>query len=114
MLTSFDVAAYNFNTINDTAGSFKGFDVLFIDPTHILTDIVVNYEMCEVGSIINQFKGMASMDFAAVGDNLTRELMVIMVESPEARGQIAEIKNAAECVKNVADDYQEENNKDDK
>ena len=105
MISSFDVAAYNLNTINATPGSFKGIDVLFIDPTHIFADIVVNYEMCEVGSIINQFKGMASLDFAAVGDNLTRELMVIMVESPEARGQIAEMKNAAECAKNVADDY---------
>jgi len=50
---------------------------------------------------------MAGLDWAAVGDNLTRELMVIMVESPEARTEIMKVKDASQCVKGVADDYQE-------
>lgn len=47
LITSFDIAAYNMKTINSEPGTFKGFDVLVIDPTHIMADIAVNYEMCE-------------------------------------------------------------------
>ena len=47
LITSFDIAAYNMKTINSEPGTFKGFDVLVIDPTHILADIAVNFEMCE-------------------------------------------------------------------
>lgn len=83
-----DIAGYNLKTINSVPGTFKGFDVLVIDPTHIIADFAVNFEMCEVQSILNQFKAMASLDFAAIGDNLTRELGVIMIKNPEARKEI--------------------------
>jgi len=54
--------------------------------------------MCEVGAILNQYKGMASGDWAAVSDNLTRELLVIAVESPEARKTIQDVYAASKCV----------------
>lgn len=102
MISSVETAAYNWYTINSEPGSFKGFDVLVIDPTHILADIAVNYEMCEIGGILDQAKAMASLDWASIGDNLTRELMVIMVDSPEAREEVAKMKEAAECAAVVA------------
>lgn len=52
MITTFDNAAFNLKTMFAKAGSFKGFDVLVIDPTHIFMDVAVNYEMCEYGAII--------------------------------------------------------------
>ena len=85
MLTSIDIAGYNWQTLNTIPGTFKGFDVLVLDPTHILADFAVNYEMCEVGLILDQFKSMASLDYASIGDNMTRYLGVLMIESPEAR-----------------------------
>jgi len=80
LITSFDTFGYNLSTINSEAGSFKGFDVLIIDPIHILADTGVNYEMCEIGGILDQAKGMLGLDYAAIGDNLTRELLVFAVE----------------------------------
>lgn len=112
-LTSLDTSAYNLNTINSEPGTFKGFDVLFIDPTHLVADAAVNYEMCEVGLILEQAKAMASLDYAAIGDNLTRELLVIMVDSPKAREEISKMKDAAVCAQGVAQEYQEAANEED-
>ena len=104
-LTSVDTAGYNWQTINSTPGTFKGFDVLVLDPTHIVADFAVNYEMCEIGLILDQFKSMAGLDYAAIGDNTTRYLGVLMIESPEARKEIMKLQKASVCAKKVADDY---------
>ena len=48
LLTSMDIAGYNWKTLSSVPGTFKGFDVLVIDPSHIVADLFVNYEMCEV------------------------------------------------------------------
>ena len=95
MITSFDTAAYNLDTLNSEPGSFKGFDVLVIDPTHIIMDMAVNFEMCEIALIFDQFKMMAGLDWASVGDNLTRELLVIAVENPKARDEMMKVRDAA-------------------
>ena len=105
-LTSVDIAGYNWQTLNTVPGTFKGFDVLVLDPTHIIADFAVNYEMCELGLILDQFAGMASLDYAAIGDNTTRYLGVILYESPEARDEMVKMRSAAVCAKGVADDYQ--------
>ena len=53
-MTTLDVAAFNRQHISGLEeGSNKYMDVLLLDPTHILTDLVVNYEMCEVGMIVD-------------------------------------------------------------
>ena len=49
---------------------------------------------------------MASLDYAAIGDNLTRYLGVLLLESPEAREEMMKVRSAAVCAKSVADDYQ--------
>ena len=51
-----------------------------------------------------QFKNMFSGDQAAIADNLTRELLVIFLESPEDRKTIQDIYKAGNCAKKVADD----------
>ena len=102
-MTTLDVAAFNRQNIDGLEeGSNKYMDVLLLDPTHILTDLVVNYEMCEVGMIVDQFKGMASLDWAAVADNISREALVLVMETPGATEQMANLSNAAECTAKVA------------
>ena len=97
-MTTLDVAAFNRQHISGLEeGSNKYMDVLLLDPTHILTDLVVNYEMCEVGMIVDQFKGMASLDWAAVADNMSREALVLFMEMPGATEQMAKLADAAEC-----------------
>jgi len=104
LLTTFDTAAYNIQTFNSIPGTIKIFDVVALDPINILADSAVNYEMCEIPLYIDQFKNMASLDYASISDNLTREILVIMLEMPEARGAIGSLKEAAECGKKYAEE----------
>lgn len=60
--------------------------------------------MCDGEGILTQFKNMFSGDQAAVADNLTRELLVIFLESPEDRKTIQDIYAAGKCAKTVADE----------
>ena len=57
-----------------------------------------------MAAILGQFKNMFGGDWAAIADNLTREIMVIFMESPESRKTIQEIYAAGKCAKKVADD----------
>ena len=112
-MSTLDTAAFNrLNISGIEEGSNKYMDVLLLDPTHILTDLVVNYEMCEVGMIVDQFKGMASLDWAAVADNMSREALVLFMEMPDATDQMAKLADAAECTaaaaKKVAEEIKEE------
>jgi hypothetical protein len=38
------VAAFNWLNLFSVAGTFKGFDVIFLDPINILADSAVNFE----------------------------------------------------------------------
>ena len=87
-----------------STGGNKYFDVLFIDPTTIMADFAVNFEMCEFKRIIEQTKDMASLDYAAVADNATRELGVLITESPELAKIIKDVRGAADCLAEVAED----------
>lgn len=104
-MSSWDALFYNAATMFETRGSFKGFDIMVIDPMHIFGDTTVAYEMCEFGSIINNIKNMAGLDYAAVVDTMTRQLLVIFLESPEAREEIGKMKDAAECAVKVKEDF---------
>ena len=53
--------------------------------------------MCQVATIVDQYKGMASLDYASMSNTLTRELLVIALESPEAFNQVRAIAEAAQC-----------------
>ena len=44
LMESFDTLGFNWETIFDEPGSIKFFDVLVLDPVHILADISVNFE----------------------------------------------------------------------
>ena len=114
IMSSIETMGYNFKTRSDEAGSFKGFDIAIIDPLHIFADTVVCFEMCEFGSIVNSWKNMAGLDFASIVDTVTRQLLVIMIDSPEARTEIGKMKGAAECAKSAKDDYDAEVKKDEK
>jgi hypothetical protein len=97
LMTSLDNAGHNLKTINSEPGTFKGFDVLFIDPTHVLADFTVNWEMCEFDGIIEQFKLIAGLDYASIADNLSRQALVIAMEMPDGLDRIREFADAAKC-----------------
>ena len=60
--------------------------------------------MCNGAGILGQFKNMFGGDYAAIVDNITRELLVIFIESPEDRETIRQIYAAGNCAKNVAEE----------
>ncbi len=75
--------AYDWENITAQAGSWGGMDVFINDPTKILADNVVTYEMCDFGTITAQAKLMSSLDWSSLADNLVRETMVLAIELPE-------------------------------
>lgn len=79
--------------------------MLVLDPTHIFADFVVSFEMCEYEKIIAMVKNNLSLDYASIAETGSRFLMVLMIESPEARAEIMKVKKAAECAEKVKADY---------
>ena len=53
--------------------------------------------MCDFPLYIDQIKNMVGLDYAAIADNLSREILVIATEMPEAFDEFMKIKDAAEC-----------------
>lgn len=51
---------------------------------------------------------MAGLDYSSIADNLTREIMVLAIEMPEAFDAIAQLKDQAVCVKAKLDEIKEE------
>lgn len=109
LMSSFDKAGHNRKMLTQGGGdpgSFQGFDVLIIDPIHIIADSVVNFEMCEIGKIVALAKNNASLDYASIVDSSTRFILVLMFESPEARAEIMKLQDAAKCANKVKEDYE--------
>ena len=53
---------------------------------------------CEFGNIYAQFTGMASLDWGAFADNISREATVLFTEMPEAFDIADQILAAGDCV----------------
>lgn len=104
ILEDFDTIKYNIATFASEPGTVKYFDVLALDPAHILLDYSVEWEMCDFSNIYGQFKAMAGADWAAVADNVTREVTTLIVTTPGIMTQVKEIRAAAECAIAAAQD----------
>ena len=61
--------------------------------------------MCEYEKIIAMVKNNLSLDYASIAETGSRFIMVLMLESPEARAEISKIRKAAECAEKVEADY---------
>ena len=70
----------------------------------ILADNVVVYEMCEFGTILDQFKLMASLDYASLADNVTRMVSTLAITMPETFDMMDQVYAAGECAFTVAKD----------
>ncbi len=74
------------------------------DPTKIMADTVVTYEMCDFGTITDQFKLMTSLDWSSLADNVVRETMVLAIELPETLDLQNQIEEAGKCLQDTAND----------
>lgn len=104
-LEGIDLMFYDYETISDVEGTWKGFDVFVSGPIKAMADNVVVYEMCELNNIMDQAKLMSSLDWASISDNLVRESMVLIVESPNSFELMGQIMDTAKCAAKVAEDY---------
>lgn len=107
-LSTTDNLALVFKDMFGGAGGNNIFDALIMEPTHFISDAFVNYEMCEVNRIVDQVKAMAGLDYAALADNASREILVLAMESPEAFNTINELYEAGKCAAEVAADFADE------
>ena len=60
---------------------------------------------CEVGNILNQYKEMASLDYSSLAKNLSNQIMVIWRDQPEMRQEILKLKDAAQCLSAVGNEF---------
>lgn len=102
-MEQFELMGYHLATRSSIEGTNRTFDILINDPVLILSNFTVTWEMCELDVMLEQSKQMAGADWASVADNATRQLLVIGMESPEARAEIDKMRKAAECAKNNYD-----------
>ena len=103
-IESVDLLAYDYSTISSEDGRWKGFDVFVSDPLKILADNVVLYEMCEFGNILDQYKQMASLDYASLSDNVIRQGMVLFVDMPDIFSEMDSVIEAGKCATKVVAD----------
>ena len=108
LITTMDNMGYSIETMASEPGSYRVFDAYVAGPITVFADTTVNFEMCEYNKIIDQVKNMAGLDYASMADNLVREALVLITESPEAMAQINSLKAAGECAIKVAKEVQEE------
>lgn len=79
-------------------------DVFINDPTKILADNVVVYEMCDFGTILDQFKLMTSLDWSSLADNVVRQTLVLAIDLPESLNLMTQIEEAGKCATRAAND----------
>lgn len=53
--------------------------------------------MCDVNTVVNQFKQMASLDWAAMANHLTREILVLSIDLPKDLQTIKSLKSVVTC-----------------
>ena len=96
IIEDIEIAMYNVQTVFDEPGSLKWFDVLAMDPIHLLMDFTVEWQMCNMALIWHQFTLAASLDYAAVIDQITRNALVLFMESAEYEEAIKAIYDLAD------------------
>ena len=74
------------------------------DPTKILADNVVVYEMCDFGTILDQFKLMTSLDWSSLADNVVRQTLVLAIDLPESLDLMTQIEDAGKCATRAANE----------
>jgi len=92
MMDSVDVLLSDFNNFIDPAGELKWMNLIAYNPSHIINNVMVGYEMCEGYVQIERLMGLASMDWALMGQSLGTDLTYLLVDAaPEFKAIAAEM-----------------------
>ena len=63
-----------------------------------------NYRYCGFDRILTQAKEMAGADYASIANNASRAVLVFVLENPEMRSKIGELRQAVQCVQSATAD----------
>lgn len=77
---SFDVLLSDLSNFIDPAGEIKWLNFIMYNPSHIINNVMVGYEMCEGFTQIERVMGMFSLDFALMSQSLGTDFIYILTE----------------------------------
>lgn len=78
LLDSVDVLASDFNNFIDPAGEIKWLNLIEYNPSHILNNFFVGYEMCEGYTQVERLMALTSLDFALLGQTLGTDITFLL------------------------------------
>lgn len=72
VINSIMVIVDDFQTLGSVSGEWNWVNIIIYDPLHILGDFMVVYEMCNTYELIDKLVGLFSMDWSALGEQMTQ------------------------------------------
>lgn len=78
LLDSVDVLASDFNNFIDPSGEIKWLNLIEYNPSHILNNFFVGYEMCEGYTQVERLMALTSLDFALLGQTLGTDITFLL------------------------------------
>lgn len=88
LVDSADKLVYDWNNFVDPAGSINWFNLVGYNPVHILNNVTVNYEMCDVYTQFERLTGNLSGDWPQIGDILATDITYLALESKDSFEEI--------------------------
>lgn len=85
-------------------GQIKLIEVFVHNTMQVIGDIIVSYQYCGFDRILTQAKEMAGADYASIMNNASRAVLVFVLENPEMRSKIGELRQAVQCVQSATAD----------
>lgn len=82
-MDSIDVLIADVDNFVDPAGEVKWLNLIEYNPSHILNNFFVGYEMCEGYTQIERLMALFSLDFALLGQTLGTDLTFMFTEGGE-------------------------------
>lgn len=72
VMGSITVISDDFKNLGKVSGEWNWVNIILYDPLHIMGDFTVVYEMCNFYELIDKLVGLFSMDWAALGEQVTQ------------------------------------------
>lgn len=81
--------------IVDDSGEVKWFNMVLYNPLHIVNNVSVGYEMCDVYTQFERLSGLFSMDWSLLGSYVSTDLVYFL--TPEGSDKLKEITDLVGC-----------------
>jgi len=101
MMDSVDVLVNDITNFIDPAGEIKWVNALAYNPSHILNNVMVGYEMCEGYTQVERLMALFSLDFALLGQTLGTDITFLISDSAGMQEKFMEF--AAPCLEAITE-----------